>query len=223
MSIKSNLFPHNMASTTKPTSLPPCKRYILGHDDAGKSIILPSPEQVYHGREGTGGLSRSFAVSSVPAVLAGDADVKAYMEPDPKQSVTSHLATDIVVANQKGAAILVIDLAPGGESQMHQTVSIDFSICVQGLINMELDGGEMIHLKPGVSVEICFSRSVTDVLQDHVIQRGTMHKWYNASKTEPARFLGVTMPCEPFEIAGKMLEEVHVKGTGALKSDGSRL
>lgn len=50
-----------------------------------------------------------------------------------------------------------------------------------------------------------------------------MHKWYNASETEPARFLGVTMPCEPFEIAGKMLEEVHVKGTGALKSDGSRL
>lgn len=140
-----------MATNIKPTSLPPCKRYILGHDDAGKSIILPSPAQIYHGREGTGGLARSFAVSSVPAVLAGNADVKAYMEPDPQQSVTSHLATDIVVANQKGAAILVIDLAPGGESQMHQTVSIDFSICVQGLINMELDGGEMIRLRPGVS------------------------------------------------------------------------
>jgi hypothetical protein len=152
MSTKSNLFPRKMTSTTKPTTLPPNKRYILGHDEAGKSIILPSPDQIYHGREGTGGLARSFAVSSVPAVLAGDADVKAYMEPDPNKSVTSHLATDIVVANQKGAAILLVDLAPGGESQMHQTVSIDFSICVAGDIKMELDGGEMIHLKPGVSV-----------------------------------------------------------------------
>jgi hypothetical protein len=133
-------------------TLPPNKRYILGHDDTGKSIILPSPDQVYHGREETYGVARSYAVSSIPAVLAGDADVKAYIEPDPKQSVTSHLATDIVVANRKGAAILVLDLAPGGESQMHQTVSIDFSICVTGDIDMELDGGEMIHLKPGVSL-----------------------------------------------------------------------
>ena len=159
ISSKKKLFTLKMTSTTKPTSLPPCKRYILGHDDSGKSIILPSPEQIYHGREGAGGLARSYAVSSVPAVLAGDADVKGYMEPDPDQSVTSHLARDIVVANQKGASILVIDLAPGGESQMHQTVSIDFSICVQGDINMELDGGEMIHLKPGVSrrtVSPCF-------------------------------------------------------------------
>ena len=75
------------------------------------------------------------------------------MEPDPNQSVTSHLAKDIVLANKKGASILVIDLAPGGESQMHQTASIDFSICVCGDIDMELDGGEMIHLKPGVSQE----------------------------------------------------------------------
>jgi hypothetical protein len=50
-----------------------------------------------------------------------------------------------------------------------------------------------------------------------------MHKWINASKTEPARFLGVTIPCNPFEIAGKMLEELHVAGTGALRSDGSKL
>jgi hypothetical protein len=50
-----------------------------------------------------------------------------------------------------------------------------------------------------------------------------MHKWFNASQTEAARFVAVTLPCEPFEIAGKMLEEDHVKGTGALQKDGSRL
>ena len=38
-----------------------------------------------------------------------------------------------------------------------------------------------------------------------------MHKWINASKTEPARFVAVTLGAEPFEIpgTGKMLEEWH--------------
>ena len=33
----------------------------------------------------------------------------------------------------------------------------------------------------------------------------------NASKIEPARFVAVTLPCVPFDIAGKMLEEVHLE------------
>lgn len=41
------------------------------------------------------------------------------------------------------------------------------------------------------------------------MQRGTNHRWINASKTEPARFVAVTLPCVPFDIAGKKLEEVH--------------
>jgi hypothetical protein len=50
-----------------------------------------------------------------------------------------------------------------------------------------------------------------------------MHKWFNASKTEPARFVAVTLPCEAFNIQGRMLEEEHVAGTGAKQKDGSRL
>jgi hypothetical protein len=38
-----------------------------------------------------------------------------------------------------------------------------------------------------------------------------MHRWINASKTEPARFVAVTLTCDPFEIAGRMLEEYHAK------------
>ena len=33
---------------------------------------------------------------------------------------------------------------------MHRTCSIDFSICVLGVVKMELDGGEIMTLKPGV-------------------------------------------------------------------------
>jgi hypothetical protein len=58
-----------------------------------------------------------------------------------------------------------------------------------------------------------------------VIQRGTLHKWYNGSSTSPARFVAVTLPCEPFEIpgTGKMLAEEHIAGTGAVQKNGSRL
>lgn len=189
------------------TALPPNKRWITGHDSNGKSIFKSSPPQLYHGRQNVGGMARSYAVSKIPCIMKDEADVKAYRNEDPKAEATSFKATDIVVPNGTGANLVVVDIVPGGESQMHQTVSIDFSVCVIGDIVLELDSGENVHLKPG----------------DHIIQRGTMHKWINASKTNPARFVAVTLPCEPFEIAGKMLEEVHLKGTGKVQEDGSRL
>jgi hypothetical protein len=37
-----------------------------------------------------------------------------------------------------------------------------------------------------------------------------MHRWHNASKTQPARFIATTISCVPFDIAGKQLEEVHL-------------
>jgi hypothetical protein len=43
-----------------------------------------------------------------------------------------------------------------------------------------------------------------------------MHKWHNASETEPARFIAITLPAEAFSIPGsqgKMVEEEHVVGS----------
>jgi len=133
------------------TMLPPNKRWITGHDASGKSVFKESPPQLYHGRENVGGMARSYAVSKVPAVLKDEADIKAYRNADPAQEQASFKATDIVAPNAAGANLLVIDLMPGGESQLHQTVSIDFSICVIGDIISEQDSGEQVHLKPGVS------------------------------------------------------------------------
>lgn len=64
-----------------------------------------------------------------------------------------------------------------------------------------------------------------NVEQDHIIQRGTMHKWHNASQTEPARFIAITLPAEPFQIpgTGEMLTEEHVKGSEAKDWDVSKM
>lgn len=127
--------------------LQPCKRYIATHDASGTSIYAESPEQHFNATPGFGGLARSFSVDSVPANLANEADIKAYRAED---GPTSYNRREIV--NPKpGANLLVIDLEPGAKSAMHRTVSIDFSICVQGEIDHELDGGAKVRLHPGVS------------------------------------------------------------------------
>ncbi|KAF1839311.1 hypothetical protein BDW02DRAFT_515254, partial [Decorospora gaudefroyi] len=69
---------------------------------------------------------------------------------------------------------------------MHRTVSIDYVVVTNGRVEMWMDGGACVGLRPG----------------DHVVQRGTMHRWVNPSETEPARVLAVTLPCEPFVIPG---------------------
>ena len=122
------------------------KRYICTHDANGKSIYVPSPDQVYIPAPGVGGLAHSFAVSSIPANLTNDADINAYKS---REGNSSHRSKEIVNSDG-GANLLVIDLKPGASSSMHRTVSIDFSICVEGEIEHELDGGEKVRLFPGV-------------------------------------------------------------------------
>ncbi|KAF2184439.1 hypothetical protein K469DRAFT_727339 [Zopfia rhizophila CBS 207.26] len=96
----------------------------------GKSIVHSSPPQLYHGPAGAGGMARSFAVSSIPAVLKDDADVNAYLSESGPMS--------------QGANLVVVNIAPRGQSQMHQTVSIEFSICVLGIVKMETEPARFV-------------------------------------------------------------------------------
>jgi hypothetical protein len=127
--------------------LKPCKRYIATHNQAGKSVYAESPDQVYNRKSPEfGGMSRSYAVNSIPAKLADDADIKAYKA---DSGPASYAGTNIVVT--PGANLVVVDLKPGACTGMHRTVSIDFSICVIGEIEHELDSGATVRLLPGVS------------------------------------------------------------------------
>jgi hypothetical protein len=48
---------------------------------------------------------------------------------------------------------------------MHTTDSIDYGLCVEGEMWLELDDGQEVHLTPGTCV----------------VQRGTRHAWHNRS------------------------------------------
>lgn len=55
--------------------------------------------------------------------------------------------------------------------------------------------------------------------QDVIVQRQTMHKWRNPSKTKPARMVSVISPAKSLVVAGK---ELGLEGF-SVDSMGSRL
>jgi hypothetical protein len=57
---------------------------------------------------------------------------------------------------------------------MHTTDSIDYGLCVEGEMYLELDDGQEVHLTPGTCI----------------VQRGTRHAWHNRSD-KPALMMHV--------------------------------
>src|SRR6202162_3067750 len=75
------------------------------------------------------------------------------------------------VGTGQGTVVRVTEFAPGAPGFMHRTETVDYAILLSGECDLELDSGEVVHMKPG----------------DIVVQRGTMHAWVN-SGTAPALF-----------------------------------
>jgi quercetin dioxygenase-like cupin family protein len=88
-----------------------------------------------------------------------------------------------------GTVFRVGEIAPGARSPMHRTNSVDYGIVLTGELDMELDGGEVVHLKAG----------------DVVVQRGTNHAWINNSAA-PARMAWVLIDAYPVKIGSRVLE-----------------
>jgi hypothetical protein len=88
-----------------------------------------------------------------------------------------------------GSALRFVDINPGYRSAMHRTNSIDYVFILDGELEMELDGGEWVHLKAG----------------DIVVQRGTNHAWENKSG-RVCRLASVLIAAEPVVIDGEPLE-----------------
>lgn len=92
-----------------------------------------------------------------------------------------------------GSALRLVDINPGYRSAMHRTSTVDYVLILSGELDMELDGGETVHLKGG----------------DIVIQRGTNHRWINNSDSV-CRLASVLIKAEPVVVNGKTLEPTMV-------------
>ena len=82
----------------------------------------------------------------------------------------------------KGTRFAIIDFPPGNKPFMHRTESVDYVICLEGEIEMDMDDST-VKMKAG----------------DILIQRGTNHAWANRSKAR-ARIAFVLIDAEPLGI-----------------------
>jgi uncharacterized cupin superfamily protein len=78
----------------------------------------------------------------------------------PPDSVQANLSDTAREARQHRIDYAEVEALPGRPG-MHRTPTLDIGIVLAGEVDLELDSGQVAHLKPG----------------DSVIQRGTMHAW----------------------------------------------
>src|SRR5438270_3967598 len=81
-----------------------------------------------------------------------------------------------------GTVFRILELEPGNSPRNHRTDSLDYAVIMSGAIDMELESGDITHLKAG----------------DVVVQRGTVHNWVNRG-TGPGRIAFVLLAAQPVE------------------------
>ncbi|KAJ7492656.1 hypothetical protein FB451DRAFT_1336522 [Mycena latifolia] len=159
---------------SNPTHLPQVRRIVTSHDERGFATIQNDSTLQFEGAR------------AAPVWVTADG----LPTNDNNTSVdgADRIVNGIVQPN--GTNLRCTDLAPGAETPMHRTTSLDYNILLQGELILIMDDGSETHLKnPG----------------DTVIQRGTMHAWRNPS-TEWARWMCAVIAAEPAVIGEKVLE-----------------
>ncbi|KAB8204350.1 hypothetical protein BDV34DRAFT_226556 [Aspergillus parasiticus] len=161
-------------------TLPNPNRYITTNDDDGTSIFSKTiTESLPVINNLSGALFRlGYTTNNPPVELTNNTDLHLYE--------TSLQELPPLVPQGGGANVWYIDTPPESESPLHRTVSLDFVIQIAGEIELTLSSGETRIVKPG----------------DLTIQRSTLHKWRNPSKTQWSRMVGVMAECRPV-VTGK--------------------
>jgi quercetin dioxygenase-like cupin family protein len=152
------------------------RRVVTTHDAAGAAITLSDAEVVmtpFPGANARGAVV--WTTGSVPA------DNTADLLGDRRDAG----------ASLKGGSVMrITEFGPGSVSPMHRTLSIDYAMVLSGELEMELDSGAIVRLRPG----------------DTVVQRGGAHLWRNPSADKPARIVVCMIEAQPVLVGAKALE-----------------
>ncbi|KAJ5323215.1 hypothetical protein N7476_001815 [Penicillium atrosanguineum] len=166
----------NDTMSSHDTGIPRPTRYITDTDDDGNSFFYDISLDVKVSTDLGKGASLSLGYNTdvpAPVNLNDHNDLNVYLKaidnPPP------------LWTNNGGSNLWFVDTPPGTSSELHRTMSIDFSIQVVGEIELTLSNGDTRLIKPG----------------DVVIQRGTLHKWRNPSSTQWSRFVGINTGSQP--------------------------
>jgi quercetin dioxygenase-like cupin family protein len=137
------------------------RRIVTGHDASGRSVVLsdaPTPKSL---DIGTAAFHEIWITDRTPAQIAAT-------EPEPTdRPVRTPPPAD-------GVVVRFTEMAPGAESPMHRTETVDVGVVLEGETWLLLDDGSETRVGVG----------------DAVVQRGTNHAWANRSD-RPVRMLFV--------------------------------
>ena len=96
---------------------------------------------------------------------------------------------EVGITTANGSVFRVVSFGPGNPDMNHRTDSIDYAVVMSGEIDMELDGGQTVHVKAG----------------DVLVQRGTIHNWKNRG-TEPCLIAFILISAKSVEAGGRVLD-----------------
>ena len=151
------------------------RRVVTGHDAAGKAIVTID-EVSQNLRSARPGAQACVIWTSegFPIDNTGTADEGL------RETGTTH---------ENGTVFRILVLHPGNTQRVHRTDSLHYAVIMKGEIDMELETGDVTHLKAG----------------DVIVQRGTVHNWVNRG-TEPCVIAFVLIAAKPVEAGGKVLQ-----------------
>jgi quercetin dioxygenase-like cupin family protein len=153
------------------------RRVITGHDKNGRALVKIDEvaKNVISSRPGASSCV-VWTTEGFPVDNSGDADTS-----------TRKVGTTLA----GGTVFRIVEFSPGVAPRNHRTDSIDCAVVMSGEIDMELDGGKVVHLKAG----------------DVLVQRGTIHNWVNKGKS-PCQIAFVLIDAKPVTAGGKTLNAV---------------
>src|ERR671925_240036 len=155
------------------------RRIVTGHDASGRSVVLsdaPTPKTL---DIGSAAFHEIWITARTPAPI--DAE-----EPEPTDRPVRTPPPD------NGVMVRFTEMAPGAESPMHRTETVDVGVVLEGETWLLLDDGSETRVGAG----------------DAVVQRGTMHAWANRSD-RPVRMVFAM-------IDGRIADELR-QATGPLE------
>jgi quercetin dioxygenase-like cupin family protein len=155
------------------------RRIVTGHDESGKSVVLsdaPAPKTL---DIGTAAFHELWITDRTPVQLAA-------REAEPTERPVR------TPPPPGGVIVRFTEMAPGAESPMHRTETLDVGVVLEGETWLLLDDGSETRLGVG----------------DAVVQRGTNHAWANRSDM-PVRMVFVL-------IDGEITDELR-SATGPLE------
>ena len=158
------------------------RRIVTGHDANGKAVVKTDERMAAVPRLGRPHIAgcEIWSTDKMPVDNTSEAGEAAQR--------AGFVKRYNYVGTGQGTLIRITEFAPGAPKFMHRTETVDYALLLSGECDLELDSGEVVHMKPG----------------DIVVQRGTMHAWVNNSTT-PAVFAFILIDADPAKVGEQEL------------------